>query len=139
MFEPPGSAKVLTEVERKSRHIPAISRAVAGLTQGLMQIPRQSAHVAIKGYQYSLSMLVGRQCRHWPSCSAYTDTAILRFGLWRGGWMGLARICRCNPWGTEGIDLVCEELPPESGWYRPWRYGRWRGVNAPSEDGSKPD
>jgi putative membrane protein insertion efficiency factor len=99
----------------------------------LKQVPRQSAHVAIKGYQYSLSMLVGRTCRHFPSCSAYTDTAILRFGLWRGGWMGLSRICRCNPWGTSGIDLVCEELPPDSAWYRPWRYGRWRGVNGPPE------
>lgn len=139
MFEPPGSPKVLTEAGQESRHIPPFRRAASALAEGLMQVPSQSAHVAIKGYQYSLSMLVGRTCRHWPSCSSYTDTAILRFGLWRGGWMGLARICRCNPWGTSGIDLVCEELPPDSAWYRPWRYGRWRGVNAPAEGGPKAD
>ena len=40
--------------------------------------PRQAAHIAIRGYQLSFSMLVGRHCRHWPSCSAYTDEAILR-------------------------------------------------------------
>ena len=31
-----------------------------------------------------------------------------------GGWIGLARICRCTPLGTSGIDLVCEELPPDA-------------------------
>ncbi|MGY6248797.1 membrane protein insertion efficiency factor YidD [Bosea thiooxidans] len=93
--------------------------------------PRQAAHIAIRGYQLSFSMLVGRHCRHWPSCSAYTDEAILRFGLWRGGWIGFARICRCNPWGTSGIDLVCEALPPDARWYRPWTYGRWRGTHGP--------
>ena len=97
-------------------------------------LPRRAAHFAIRGYQLSLSMLVGRHCRHWPSCSAYTDEAIQRFGLWRGSWMGTARICRCNPWGTSGIDIVCEEIPSGARWYLPWRYGRWRGVNAPPDE-----
>ena len=47
--------------------------------------------------------------------------------------MGLARLCRCGPFGTSGLDLVCEELPAGAIWYAPWRYGRWRGVNAPPE------
>ena len=97
----------------------------------LKRAPRRGAHWAIRGYQLSLSMLVGRHCRHWPSCSTYTDEAIQRFGLWRGGWVGVARICRCTPLGTSCIDLVCEELPAGATWYRPWSYGRWRGVNAP--------
>lgn len=98
--------------------------------------PRRAAHWLIRGYQLSLSLLIGRQCRHWPSCSEYTDEAIQRHGLWAGGWVGVARICRCTPLGTAGIDLVCEELPPAARWYRPWRYGRWRGVNAPPENGT---
>lgn len=101
------------------------------LSRLFAQAPRRGAHWLIRGYQLSFSMLIGRQCRHWPSCSDYADEAIQRFGLWRGGWIGLARICRCTPLGTSGIDLVCEELPPDSAWYRPWSYGRWRGVNAP--------
>jgi putative membrane protein insertion efficiency factor len=92
---------------------------------------RRLAHIAIRGYQLTASALVGRQCRHWPSCSDYTDQAIQSHGLWAGGWMGLARICRCNPWGTDGIDLVCEEVPQGASALMPWRYGRWRGVNAP--------
>lgn len=107
-----------------------VKQRCAGLRR-LAQLPRRAAHWAIRGYQLSLSMLIGRQCRHWPSCSEYTDEAIQRFGLWRGGWIGVARICRCTPLGTSGIDLVCEDLPAGSRWYRPWSYGRWRGVNAP--------
>ena len=96
-----------------------------------MSVSRRAAHVAIRGYQLTLSGLVGRQCRHWPSCSEYADGAIGRHGLWPGAWMGLARLCRCGPLGTHGIDLVPERLPTGAAWYRPWAYGRWRGVEAP--------
>ena len=92
---------------------------------------RRAAHLAIRFYQLTLSSLVGRQCRHLPSCSDYTDEAIQRHGFWAGGWMGLARICRCGPLGTSGLDLVCDNIPSRAAWYAPWRYGRWRGVNAP--------
>ncbi len=96
-------------------------------------IVRSAAHYAIRAYQLSLSGLIGRHCRHWPSCSSYTDEAIQKYGLWRGGWIGVARICRCGPGGTHGIDLVPEQLPCRARWYLPWRYGRWRGVNAPPD------
>ncbi|KQP87299.1 MULTISPECIES: membrane protein insertion efficiency factor YidD [unclassified Methylobacterium] len=92
---------------------------------------RRVAHGAIRAYQLTLSSLIGRQCRHWPSCSTYTDEAIQRHGLWAGGWIGFARICRCGPLGTHGIDLVPESLPARATGLTPWRYGRWRGVNAP--------
>jgi hypothetical protein len=49
---------------------------------------RLGAHVLIRAYQLSLSGLIGRQCRHLPTCSAFADEAILRHGLWAGGWMG---------------------------------------------------
>ncbi|NIX76609.1 membrane protein insertion efficiency factor YidD [Microvirga terricola] len=93
---------------------------------------RQAAHFAIRGYQLTLSGLVGRQCRHLPSCSEYTDEAIQRHGFWAGGWMGVARICRCGPFGTSGLDIVPETLPERAAWYKPWAYGRWRGTNAPA-------
>lgn len=86
------------------------------------------AHGLIRGYQVTLSGLIGRHCRHLPSCSDYTDEAIRRHGFWAGGWMGLARICRCQPWGTEGLDFVPARLPEGGSWYRPWRYGLWRST-----------
>jgi len=88
--------------------------------------PRHIAHLAIRSYQLTLSALLGRRCRYMPTCSEYTDDAIRVHGVWAGGWMGLARICRCHPFGGSGFDPAPERLPPESAWYKPWRYGRWR-------------
>src|SRR5205814_9906909 len=93
--------------------------------------PRLFGRGLIALYRYTLASLVGFRCRHLPTCSDYADTAIDRFGLWAGGWMTLARLLRCHPFGTSGIDLVPSALPPRARWYLPWRYGRWRGVNAP--------
>ncbi|NGP17874.1 membrane protein insertion efficiency factor YidD [Devosia aurantiaca] len=83
------------------------------------------AVVLITGYRYSLSMFMGRTCRHAPSCSEFTRDAIWRFGFWPGGWMGLARVVRCRPGGTHGYDPVPEVLPDAGRWWRPWGYGRW--------------
>ncbi len=91
--------------------------------------PRLAGRSLVKAYRLTLSPLVGFHCRHLPTCSQYADEALDRFGLWAGGWMTLARLCRCHPWGTSGLDFVPEKPPAGSRWYLPWRYGRWRGVN----------
>jgi putative component of membrane protein insertase Oxa1/YidC/SpoIIIJ protein YidD len=44
--------------------------------------------------------------------------------------MTLARLLRCQPFGTSGIDNVATTKPDGARWYLPWRFGRWRGVNA---------
>lgn len=95
------------------------------------RLPRNTARAMIWTYRHSLSALVGSNCRHTPTCSAYADEAIERFGLWAGGWMTLARLLRCHPYGTSGIDNVPEAAPPGAHWCLPWRYARWRGVNSP--------
>ncbi len=74
--------------------------------------PRRAAHLLIRAYQLSLSAFIGRHCRHEPSCSAYMDEAIQRHGLWAGGLLGTARLCRCHPWGTSGYDPVPETFVP---------------------------
>ena len=93
--------------------------------RSLLMIPAYAVRGLILIYRYSLSSLVGRTCRHLPTCSEYADIAIARFGLWRGGWMAAARFWRCRPLGTHGFDPVPASLPPDACWYRPWRYGRW--------------
>ena len=95
----------------------------------LSHLPRRAGRGLIWLYRHSLSMLVGANCRHVPTCSVYGDEALKRFGLWAGGWMTLARLLRCHPWGTSGIDNVAERAPATARWYLPWRYGRWRGTN----------
>jgi putative membrane protein insertion efficiency factor len=57
-------------------------------------------------YQRIISPLIPPACRHYPTCSEYTAEALHRHGPIRGGWLGLTRIVRCNPWGTHGIDPV---------------------------------
>jgi uncharacterized protein len=94
-------------------------------------VPRLAGRGLVLAYRYSLSPLIGANCRHLPTCSQYADEALGRFGLWAGGWMSLARLCRCHPFGTSGLDLVPNATPPEANWYLPWRYGRWRSVNTP--------
>jgi putative membrane protein insertion efficiency factor len=91
--------------------------------------PRLAGRGLVKIYRHTLSPLVGFHCRHLPTCSDYADQGLDRFGLWVGSWMTLARLLRCNPWGTSGLDFPPETLPAKSRWYMPWRYGQWRGTN----------
>ena len=91
----------------------------------IARIPRLFGIGLIRIYRLTLSPLIGRQCRYLPTCSEYTEDAVKRFGLWRGSWMGLARLQRCGPFGASGYDPVPTEVSPNARWYLPWRYGRW--------------
>lgn len=64
----------------------------------------------IRAYRYVLSPWVGSSCRFWPTCSAYSMEAIERHGALRGGWMTVARIARCHPYGAGGVDPVPEQF-----------------------------
>jgi putative membrane protein insertion efficiency factor len=96
----------------------------------IAQVPRSIGRALVKLYRYTLSPLIGFHCRYLPTCSDYADQALERHGLWAGGWMTLARLQRCHPWGNSGLDFVPAVPPPDARWYLPWRYGRWRGTNA---------
>ena len=51
----------------------------------------------------------GPCCRYIPTCSQYAVTAIERYGAWKGGWMALRRILRCNPFSRGGYYPVPED------------------------------
>jgi putative membrane protein insertion efficiency factor len=102
---------------------------VHGLRHAISRWPRLAGRGLVKAYRYTLSPLIGFRCRYLPTCSDYADQALERHGLWAGGWITTARLCRCHPWGSSGLDFVCDTLPAGSRWYLPWRYGRWRGTN----------
>jgi putative membrane protein insertion efficiency factor len=99
--------------------------------RGLGRLPRLAGRSLIQVYRFGIAPILGVNCRHLPSCSEYADEALARHGLWAGGWMTLARLLRCHPFGTHGLDIVPMTLPPRAHWYLPWRYGRWRGTLAP--------
>ena len=108
-------------------------------SSALRRAPRRAGRALVWVYRHTFSPIVGFHCRHLPTCSDYADQALARFGLWAGGWMILARILRCHPFGTAGLDFVPEAVPPRARWFLPWRYGRWRGRNeghAPARPGA---
>ena len=113
------------------KHSSPHSSDCSGCARAVQRLPRNAGRGLIWIYRHTLSPLVGYNCRHLPTCSVYADEAIGRFGLWGGGWMTLARLLRCQPWGTSGIDNVPLTRPPGAHWYLPWRFGRWRSVNSP--------
>jgi len=55
-------------------------------------------------YQYSISPLLGAQCRYVPTCSEYAIQALDKYGAIKGLWLALKRILSCNPWGGHGHD-----------------------------------
>jgi putative membrane protein insertion efficiency factor len=62
--------------------------------------------IPIRFYQAAISPLLGSNCRHEPTCSNYSIQAIEEWGIFRGTWMGIKRISKCHPWGTQGYDPV---------------------------------
>ena len=61
---------------------------------------------AIRGYQLVVSPWLPPACRYEPSCSEYALTAVRRFGVARGVWLGVRRLLRCHPLGSCGYDPV---------------------------------
>ena len=60
-------------------------------------------------YRYVLSPILGPSCRFTPTCSEYAQTAVMRFGVFKGGWIAIKRIVSCHPWGKSGYDPVPEK------------------------------
>ncbi len=56
-------------------------------------------------YKRRLSPWLPRACRFTPTCSEYARLALLKHGLWRGGWLATGRLLRCHPFHPGGVDL----------------------------------
>jgi len=78
----------------------AINNFFGMLASGLVRI-----------YQKFVSPLTPPTCRFYPTCSEYSRIAFLRHGFFRGLWLSVTRILRCNPFNPGGFDPV----PPKRG------------------------
>ena len=63
----------------------------------------------IKIYQ-KISALTPPRCRFYPTCSEYTKQAIMRFGVFKGGILGIKRIVKCHPLNEGGYDPVPDKV-----------------------------
>ena len=57
-------------------------------------------------YKRFLSPWLPAACRYHPTCSEYMREAVQKYGVSRGGWLGLKRLGRCHPFTAGGVDLV---------------------------------
>lgn len=74
------------------------------------RITKKIAYWFIRSYQYFISPILPLSCRFTPSCSAYSLQAIERFGVLKGGFLGMRRILKCHPWHEGGEDNVPEKF-----------------------------
>ena len=74
--------------------------------------PRFFILLLIKLYRSYLSPFLPASCRFYPSCSAYAQTSFQKLGFWKGAYLSLWRIFKCNPFHPGGFDPVPgEEIP----------------------------
>ena len=59
----------------------------------------------IKCYQF-FSKMTPPTCRFTPTCSQYTYEAIKKYGVLKGGLLGIKRILKCHPYHKGGYDPV---------------------------------
>ncbi len=67
---------------------------------------KKIADKLVRFYQLTFSSLVGNCCRFQPTCSEYAREAIKKYGIFKGGWLTVKRLCRCHPWAKGGYDPV---------------------------------
>ncbi|CAM3985439.1 membrane protein insertion efficiency factor YidD [Flavobacterium branchiophilum] len=60
----------------------------------------------VRFYQVAISPFTPASCRFEPTCSTYMIQSLQKHGLIKGGYYGIKRIFRCNPWGKSGYDPI---------------------------------
>ncbi|MGI6467693.1 MAG: membrane protein insertion efficiency factor YidD [Syntrophomonadaceae bacterium] len=60
--------------------------------------------LTIIGFYQKTSIFRLPACRFYPSCSSYAMQAVEKYGVLKGGWLSVKRICRCHPFHPGGYD-----------------------------------
>ena len=62
--------------------------------------------VLIRFYRARISPYMPPACRYQPTCSQYALEAVEKYGAFKGAWLALKRLLRCNPFHPGGYDPV---------------------------------
>ncbi|MBP3255438.1 MAG: membrane protein insertion efficiency factor YidD [Clostridia bacterium] len=57
-----------------------------------------------KKYISQIFSFHGIHCKYYPTCSEYTKQAIEKYGFFKGCFLGIIRILKCNPFSKGGYD-----------------------------------
>ena len=64
----------------------------------------------IRFYQREISPLRPPCCRFIPTCSAYALEAVEKYGVWKGGFLALRRILKCQPFHKQ-VSIEYDPVP----------------------------
>lgn len=60
----------------------------------------------IKLYQKITPTYIRGVCRYMPTCSEYAIEALEKYGVFKGSYLSIRRIIKCNPFAGHGNDPV---------------------------------
>lgn len=92
---------MITAMQKEPRYATYCSSIAHLLSKGMIYLFIVIIHV----YRWTISPLLGRTCRFYPSCSEYALCA-LKTHKWKGIWLIIKRLLKCGPWHPGGIDFV---------------------------------
>lgn len=85
----------------------------------LLNLLKNTELLLIRIYQKTLSLDYGylgkvlpnsRSCKHIPTCSVYGYESVKRFGIFKGNYLLIRRVIKCNPWNHSNVyDSVPEK------------------------------
>ena len=64
----------------------------------------------IRGYRTYISPSRSPCCRFIPTCSAYALEAVEKYGAWKGGFLALRRILKCQPFHKQ-VSIEYDPVP----------------------------
>ena len=64
----------------------------------------------IRGYRTYISPSRRPCCRFIPTCSAYALEAVEKYGAWKGGFLALRRILKCQPFHKQ-VSIEYDPVP----------------------------
>jgi len=73
-------------------------------------------YILIYFYKGCISPFLPHMCKFTPSCSTYFLLALKEYGIFKGTFLGLKRLARCNPWSKGGLDPLKPNIKGKIKW-----------------------